>query len=141
MGARRRLLISIVDDEAAVRKALGRLFSAADFDVAMFGSGQAVVDSLATTWPDCAVLDLHMPGFGGLDVLRHLMNAAIRLPVIIITGYDEPGTHTQCLAAGAAGYLRKPLDDQTLLAAVGRAIAPSDGSDVQNAASLPNGPH
>jgi FixJ family two-component response regulator len=68
------------------------------------------------------VLDLQMPEMNGLALQRQLERAGIRLPVVVITGHDEPGTRARCLAAGAAAYLRKPLDGGMLLAAIDAAI-------------------
>ena len=59
-----------------------------------------------------------MPGLSGLDVLQQLSRTCVRVRVIVITAYDEPETQAQCLAAGALAYLRKPLDEQVLLAAI-----------------------
>jgi FixJ family two-component response regulator len=112
---RNRALIAIVDDEEAVRKALQRLFRAVDLDATVFASGQAFLDSLETGNPTCAVLDLHMPGLTGLDVLRRLQARDDKFPSIIVTAYDEPDTAQLCLDAGAAAYLRKPVDDDLLL--------------------------
>src|SRR3954463_1897260 len=89
---RNRALIAIVDDEEAVRKALQRLFRAVDLDATVFASGQAFLDSLETSKPTCAVLDLHMPGLSGLDVLRRLQARDDKFPSIIVTAYDEPDT-------------------------------------------------
>ncbi len=113
-----KLLISVVDDDESVRKALGRLLSSLDYQAETFDSGQAFLDSLADRWPDFVVLDLHMPGLSGLDVLQQLTRTPAPVPVIVITAHDEPETQAQCLAAGALAYLRKPLDEQVLLAAI-----------------------
>jgi FixJ family two-component response regulator len=110
-----RALIAIVDDEEAVRKALQRLFRAADLDATIFASGQAFLDSLVKDKPTCVVLDLHMPGLSGLEVLRRLQARDDKFPAIIVTAYDEPDTARLCLDAGAAAYLRKPVDDDLLL--------------------------
>jgi FixJ family two-component response regulator len=59
-----------------------------------------------------------MPGLSGLDVLQQLTRTRVPVRVIVITAYDEPKTQTQCLAAGALAYLRKPLDEQVLLDAI-----------------------
>lgn len=121
----RRLLVAIVDDEAPVRKALRRLFLAAGIDVETFASGDELLAFLAavsTRRPDCVVLDLHLPGLSGLDVQRRISAAELRLPTIIVTGHDQPGTAEQALAAGASTYLSKPLDDKILLAAVAAAV-------------------
>ena len=118
MGAS-KLLISVVDDDAAIRKALLRLFSAHDLDAVAFDSGPAFLDSLVSRCPDCLILDLHMPGISGLDVLRHLSRIGLSVPTIIITAHDDP--EKQCLTAGAVAYLQKPIDEQVLLAAIASA--------------------
>ena len=120
-----RLMISIVDDEAPVRKALGRLLRASGFDVETFSSGPEFLDSLRRHLPDCAILDLHLNGLSGLDVQQRLREENIRVPCIIITGKDEPGLDERVLASGAAGFLRKPLHDEALLAAINAAVPKS----------------
>ena len=117
-----RIRVAVVDDEEAVRKALHRLFTAANCEGLSFATGVEFLDALAATAPDCLVLDLQMPGMTGLEVLERLSAARAGLPTIIITAHDEVGSEEQCLAAGAAAYLRKPLDGQVLLEAVAAAL-------------------
>ena len=117
-----RPLIAVVDDDNSVCKAVGRVILASDLDVATFTSGQMLLDSLPARRPDCVVLDLHMPGLSGIDVLHALAHAGWELPVIIITGRDQPETRTRCLTAGALAYLPKPLNHAELLQAIGKAI-------------------
>lgn len=107
--------VAVVDDEASVRKALRRLFTSAELDCSVFASGQAFLDSIRQTIPDCVVIDLHMPGLTGFDVQRELRTGGVKVPIIIVTAHDEPETRAQCLAAGAVAYLRKPFDDKALL--------------------------
>ena len=118
----RSLLVAVVDDEASVRKAIHRLLVASSVRVEVFSSGEEFLASLADHAPDCVILDLHMPGITGLDVQKQLIRAGMRLPIVVVTAYDEPETREQCLAAGAAAYLQKPLDDQVLLNAVAVAV-------------------
>ena len=118
---RSRLRVAVVDDDESVRKALKRLLRAANLDADTFASGRDFLDSLAAQVPDCVVLDLHMPGMNGLDIQQQLARGGLPLPIVIITGHDEPLARAQCLSAGAAAYLRKPLDDVALLDAIHRA--------------------
>jgi FixJ family two-component response regulator len=113
-----RLRVAIIDDDESVRRALRRLLRAANLDADAFASGRDFIDSLAAQVPDCVVLDVHMPGMNGLDVQLQLVRNGFRIPVVVITGHDEPQARAQCLAAGAAAYLRKPLDDVALLDAI-----------------------
>jgi len=110
--------VAIVDDEEPVRKALKRLLRAAGLEADTYASGKDFLEASAARMPDCVVLDLHMPGMSGLQVLEELRSAKKSLPTVVITAYDEPASREQCLAAGAAAYLRKPLDERLLLNAI-----------------------
>ncbi|HEX6901358.1 MAG TPA: response regulator [Thermoanaerobaculia bacterium] len=115
-------LVAVVDDEESVRRAFRRLLLAAGMDVETFASGQEFLASLQTRRPDCAVLDLSLPGLTGLDVLERLAAAGVRVPIVMVSGHDQPGIAELALAAGVAAYLRKPLDDESLLNAVASAV-------------------
>lgn len=110
--------VAIVDDEEPVRKALKRLLRASGVEAETYASGKDFLEASALRWPDCLILDLHMPGMSGLQVLRELRAASVPLPTVVITAYDEPAAREQCFAAGAAAYLRKPLDERLLLNAI-----------------------
>ncbi len=118
-----RSVIAVVDDEESVRKALSRLMGTAGYDVKTFESGDAFLACASLRPPDCLVLDLHMPGLSGFEVQARLSKTDPTLPVVVITGHDIPEAGERVLAAGAAAYLRKPVDGQTLIDAVASAIA------------------
>jgi FixJ family two-component response regulator len=117
-----RPFIAIVDDEQAVRRALVRLLRASRIDAEAFATGEAFLNSLKVREPDCLILDLQMAGLTGRDLQRLLASAHSRFPVIILTAYDEPSVREQCIADGAAAYLRKPLRSDILLASIEAAI-------------------
>ena len=122
-------MISVVDDEAPVRKALGRLLRAAGFEVETFASGREFLDSLDNHRPDCTILDLHLPELSGLDVQQRLAQDQISLPCIVITGKDEPGVAERVMAYGAVAYLKKPLDETALFAAITSALPQRTAQD------------
>jgi CheY-like chemotaxis protein len=68
-------------------------------------------------------MDQHMPNSNGLDVLRRMRSEGRRVPVIMITGFDQPGLRQECLDAGASDYLVKPLEASAVSAAIREAIA------------------
>jgi FixJ family two-component response regulator len=117
-----RLFVAVVDDEDCVRAALVRLLRASELDAEGFASGQQFLDSLSIRQPDCLVLDLQMDGLTGRDVQRRLADSRRSIPLIIITAHDEPTIREQCLADGAAAYLRKPLRGDVLLRSIHSAI-------------------
>ena len=114
--------VAIVDDEEGIRKALRRLLRASGLDAESYANGQEFLNAAAEKQPDCVVLDLHMPGMSGLQVLRRLKATGALLPVVVITAHDEPETRKQCMSAGADAYLRKPLEDRLLLNAISAAM-------------------
>jgi FixJ family two-component response regulator len=119
-----RLHVAILDDDQSVRTALGRLLNASDMEAEAFATGVELFSSFASKGkPDCLVLDLQMPGMNGLDVLNYLREMNLRVPTVVITAHDEPGACEACIKAGAALHLRKPLDANTLLAAIEKAVA------------------
>src|ERR1044072_4516356 len=115
-------MIAIVDDEEPVRKALRRLLRSAGMDVKSFPSGVEFLESLTTEWPDCLVLDLHMPVMNGVEVKAQLAGLRGSVPVVIITGPDSDETRALALAGFPVAYLRKPVNDQLLLDAIALAL-------------------
>ena len=105
-------LIAIVDDEASVRVALGRLCRAYGMSAREFASAHELVASLAERRPDCVVLDLQLPDCEGADADVWLRQQGIDLPLVVITGRDDAKTSAESVV------LRKPVDAATLFAAI-----------------------
>ena len=114
--------VALVDDEAPVRVALGRLLRLANHTVLAFASGEEFLASLAVRMPDCVLLDVHMPGLTGLEVQARLRAAGLDLPVIFITASDEADIGRRALEAGGLLVLRKPFSNDLLLDAVSVAL-------------------
>jgi FixJ family two-component response regulator len=115
-------LLAVVDDDADVRVALTRLVSSAGFNVETFASGAEFLRSVQDHEPDCVVLDLHMPEMSGFDVHGALSRGHPAVPVVVMTGHDTPESRARAVQMGAKVYLRKPINDEALLAAIGDAI-------------------
>ena len=118
--------VAVVDDEAPVRIALGRLLRLADYKVGAFASGEEFLASLAISQPACVLLDVHMPGLTGFDVLERMRAAHIDIPVIFITASDARDVDQTASQSGAR-LLRKPFSNDVLLAAVEAALQGSVG--------------
>ena len=115
---------AVIDDEEAVRKALGRLLHSAGLAVETFSGGREFLASLAAHRPDCAVLDLHMPDMSGFEVLARLAQLRAGVPVIVITGHDSPEAEESARRGGARAYLREPFDDRLLLDTIRALVTP-----------------
>jgi FixJ family two-component response regulator len=115
--------VAVVDDDESVSRAIKRLLRSIGLASETYKAGEDFLDACDATplhRPDCIVLDIQMPGIGGLEVQQRLEGSGI--PVIFITAHDEPGIREQALAAGATAYITKPFNDATLIDAVRAAI-------------------
>ncbi len=115
-------LIHVVDDDAAVLDALGVILRMEGYEVEGFASGDAFVRGVAVRAPDCVILDVHMPGRSGLDILRVLDKSRFPAPVIIITGQGDIPMAVQAVKSGAVDFLEKPFQVDILLERVRHAI-------------------
>ncbi len=95
-----------------------RLLETSSYEVETFESACELIAALRHGIPDCMIVDLQMPDMTGLELQHHLARTGIKIPTIIITAHDEPGTRERCIAAGAVAYLLKPLRRAVLIAAI-----------------------
>jgi FixJ family two-component response regulator len=116
-----QLVVAILDDEPEMRKALRRLLTARGFRVEEYACGEDLLAALPARPLDYLLLDLHMPGINGFEVLEAFRSRQIAVPVIVITAHDEPGTAERVRSLGAFAYLKKPVDRDALLAAIATA--------------------
>ena len=114
-------LVYVVDDDASLLRALRRLLAAGGFRVCTFSSAEEFLESAAAT-PACLVLDVHLGGLSGLDLQERLLAAGRRIPVVFITAHDDAVTRERARRAGAVDYLRKPFNDESLIAGIKRAL-------------------
>jgi FixJ family two-component response regulator len=112
----------VVDDEDDVRRALSRLFRSVGHGVKVFGSAAEFLGSKLPDVPSCLVLDVRLPGVGGLDFQAELAKANISIPIIFMTGYGDVPMSVKAMKAGAIDFLTKPFRDQDMLDAVAMAL-------------------
>jgi two-component system, OmpR family, response regulator MprA len=123
------MTILVVDDEAAVRRALSRALRLEGYDVELAADGAEALRRLEDgAQPDAVLLDVLMPGVDGLEVCRRLRRSGSRLPVLMLTARAEVSDRVSGLDAGADDYLAKPFALQELLARV-RALLRRSGGD------------
>jgi FixJ family two-component response regulator len=126
MGARaaKDATVHVVDDDAGLRKALGRILEAAGYRVRTYASaGDFLLAERCQGGPACLVLDVQMPGPSGLDLQTALARQAAPLPVVFLTGHGDIPMTVRALKAGAVDFLTKPVEGKALLAAVDAALA------------------
>jgi FixJ family two-component response regulator len=107
--------IWVVDDDPSVGPALRRLVQSLDIDCVLFTSGEDLLSRIGAARPTFVLLDIHMPGISGVDVLRAMRVRGINVPTVMMTGVERKGTRATCLSEGAADVLAKPVDAQTMI--------------------------
>jgi FixJ family two-component response regulator len=120
-------MISIVDDDLSVRRALRRLVRSAGYLVETFASAREFLTSMPSTRPACLVLDIYLDGMDGFELQEQLAAARVAIPIIFMTAHDDTATRERIRQSGAAGYLGKPFDGELLLEAIRRVAGPGAG--------------
>jgi FixJ family two-component response regulator len=117
-------IVFVVDDDASVRRSTERLVRSLGFGVRTFASAKEFLDASHARGqgPACLVLDVHLPGLGGLDLQRELTRAGVPIPIIFITGHGSIPMTVRAMKAGAVEFLTKPVRSRDLLAAIRAAI-------------------
>ena len=111
-------LISIVDDDDAVRNSLDDLIRSIGFRTQGFPSAEAFLNSNQARGTACLILDVRMPGMNGLDLQRQMVAANWRIPVVFITSHADDDARARALEAGAVAFLYKPFREEELLNAI-----------------------
>jgi FixJ family two-component response regulator len=115
--------VIIVDDDPAIREALGSLLRSVGLEVKALASVPEFLKSGRPNGPTCLVLDVRLPGRSGLDFQRELSASNIHLPIVFITGHGDIPMSVQAMKGGAIEFLTKPFRDQDLLDAIQLGLA------------------
>jgi FixJ family two-component response regulator len=118
-------LISIVDDDPSICRALRRLVQSAGYAAETFQSAPAFLDSFSLGRTACLVLDIHLDGMSGFELQERLAADRAGIPIVFITAHHDAPTRERVDRAGVVAYLRKPFDERVLLDAIGRAVGPA----------------
>lgn len=114
--------VYIIDDDASVRDSLQDLLASVGLRSMGFGSPQEFMRSPLPDVPSCLVLDVRMPGLGGLDFQQQLTKSGLHLPIIFITAHGDIPMSVRAMKAGALEFLTKPFREQDLLDAINQGI-------------------
>lgn len=115
-------LAYIVDDDEAIRDALGWLFESRGVNSRSWASAEAFLDSYDPVMQGCIVLDLRMEGMSGLDCFDRLTERGCRMPVIFLTGHGDVPLAVSMLRKGAYHFIEKPFNDNELVNVVLEAL-------------------
>jgi RNA polymerase sigma factor (sigma-70 family) len=115
-------VVFVVDDDASVRRSLGRLLRSAGLAVEILTSAEEFLHACIPEGPACLVLDMHLPGLDGLTLQEHVASMEHSLPIIFITGHGTVHSSVRAMKAGALDFLEKPFSDEDLLRTVRSAI-------------------
>jgi FixJ family two-component response regulator len=115
-------IVFIVDDDISVRESLELLVRDENWKPETFASAQEFLNHPRALVPSCLVLDLSLPGLNGLELQKQLAVEHIEMPIIFITGYGDVPKSVQAMKAGALEFLTKPLDNDALVSAIGKAL-------------------
>lgn len=124
-----RGLISVVDDDEAVRRTTTFLIESFGLRAAAFESAESFLKSSELHNTSCLILDVQMPGMNGLQLQSELATAGCGIPIIFITSYDDRESRRRALQAGAVAFLGKPFSDEQLLQTVRSALRRDDVTD------------
>ena len=115
-------MISIVDDDEAVREATSALVRSLGFAASTFASAEDFLELDRVDDTSCLITDVQMPGLSGVELQNCLIADGRLIPVIGVTAYPEESIRTQMLRAGAIGFLSKPFHDECLINCLATAL-------------------
>lgn len=115
-------LVLIVDDDGGMREAVVDLLRSVGIESRAFGSTAELLAAAVPDRPGCLILDVRLPGLGGLEFQTRLESLGIALPIVFMTGFADVPMSVRAMKAGATDFLIKPFRDQDMLDAVEAAI-------------------
>jgi len=130
------LTVFIVDDEAAVRDALGEMLTVFGFKVETYDSADSFLAALRAPAFGCVIADVRMPGTDGIALLHELAVRQIRIPVVLISGHADVPMAVAGIKAGAEDFIEKPVNDTQLVAAINRGLAHGFADQTRHSRSI-----
>lgn len=116
--AHSKVMVYLIDDDAAVRKALSLLLHTVGFEVRQYADPAEFLRQLSELEPGCILLDIRMPKISGIRVQEKLIEAACDWPLVIMSGHADINICRQVFKRGALDFLSKPVDEQDLIDAI-----------------------
>ena len=117
-----RPVVFVVDDDVSMREALKNLLRSVGLEVETYSAAREFLSSRRSDAPGCLVLDVRLPGIGGLEVQQKLIEARINIPIIFITAHGDIPMTVKAMKSGAFEFLTKPFRPQEFLDAIQQAL-------------------
>ena len=115
-------VVHVIDDDESIRSALSRLLTVSGYRVATYDSASQFLERGVMDEAGCILLDVNMPGLGGVQLQQHLGETHSELPIIFLTGHGDIAMSVRAIKAGAEDFLAKPVAKEDLLAAIERGL-------------------
>jgi FixJ family two-component response regulator len=115
--------VFIVDDDASIRHAMQLLLRSVKLSAEIFPSADEFLDQYDVSRAGCLVLDIRMPGLGGLELQERLLSMGSSMPIIFITGHADVPMAVEAMQKGAFDFIQKPFRDQELLDRISEALS------------------
>jgi len=116
-------IVFVVDDDASIRDGMQFLLRSVELSAETFASADEFLDRYDENQPGCLVLDIRMPGLGGLELQERLSALGSSMPIIFITGHADVPMAVEAMQKGAFDFIQKPFRDQELLERISEALA------------------
>ena len=127
--------IFVVDDDPAVRDTLSMVLSAGGYEVICFADGAALLSVARSRTPSAILLDVHIPGKGGLDILKELHGEDYPAPIFMISGQGDIAMAVSAIKSGALDFIEKPFRGSEIVARLDEAIGAYARRQSQNVGS------
>ncbi|HEY8163421.1 MAG: response regulator FixJ [Methylocystis sp.] len=129
-------VVHVIDDDAAVRDAVGLLLSTEGYKVHAYPSAPAFLKTAPAQREGCVVTDVRMPEMNGIELIAKMREDKLSMPVIVLTAHADVPLAVEAMKLGAVDLLEKPFEDEALLAAVGAALERRSAEDTRARESL-----
>lgn len=130
-------VIHIVDDDPSVRDALSLLFETEGFRVRSFANAEEFLGGVEEETPNCVLLDVHMPGRSGIDILKTLNGEKFPAPIFIISGQGDIPMAVEAIKFGTYDFIEKPFDVESIISRVREAVSRSTQSAGSSSFTFP----
>jgi FixJ family two-component response regulator len=127
--ATQRIIVAVVDDDFALRKATATLLSALGYCTELFASGEAFLDAAMRSEASCLIVDIQLGDISGVELGHQLAATGFKFPIIFMTASDDDTIRRRAMQLGCVAYLRKPFPADELIDAIVKAIGPVSTPD------------